>query len=102
MADVEGSLRGHCRNVEFGKNGLRVGSLMRRNMRLRDDSIDESVLVALPRVCSSPEHDNSRLSHPEPVLECSNGSADSGCVATYDSRGVLVQILLIVTLGNER
>src|SRR2546422_6575298 len=102
MSDVEGPLRGHSCNVQFGKNGLRVWSLMGRNMSLRDDSVDESILVALPRVSSSPDHDNSRLSHPEPILECSNGSADSGCVAAHDPRSVLVQILLIVTLGNER
>src|SRR3989442_12748645 len=98
MADVEGSFRGHCRNVQFGKNGLRIGSLVGRNMSLWDDSIDESVLVALPRVCSSPEHDNSRFSHAEPILECPDGSADSCCVATYDPRGVLVQILSVVAL----
>src|SRR6266487_6759978 len=102
MSDVEGSLLVHICNVQFGKNSLRVGSLMRRNMSLRDDSVDESILVALPRVSSSPEHDNSRLSHPEPILECSNGSADSGSVAAHDPRGVLVKILHILTLGNER
>ena len=68
VADVEWSFCGHRCNIEFGKNGLRVGSLMGRNMSLWDDGIDESVLVALPWVCSSPEHDNSRLSHPKPIL----------------------------------
>src|SRR6266571_1087739 len=102
MADIEGSFRGHCCNVQFGKNSLRVGSLMGRNMSLWDHGVDESVLVALPRVCSSPEDDNSRLSHAEPILERSDSSANSRCVAAYDPRGVLVQILRVVALGNER
>src|SRR6267143_1520433 len=102
MANIERSFRCHSRNIQFRKNGLRVGSLMGRNMSLRDDSIDQSILVALPRVCSSTEHDNSRLSHSQPVLECSDGSADSGCVAAYNPRSFLVQILLVIALGNER
>src|SRR2546428_12353487 len=102
MANVERSFRGHCCNVQFGKNGLCVGPLMGRNVNLRDDSVDESILVALPRVCSPPEHDDSRLSDAKPILSCSDGSADSGRVAAHYPRGVLVQILLIVTLSNER
>src|SRR6267378_2797848 len=102
MANIERSFRCHSRNIQFRKNGLRVGSMMGRNMSLRDNSIDESILVALPRVGSSTEDDNSRLSHAQPVLECSDGSADSGCVAAHNPCSALVQILSVVALGYER
>ena len=62
VSNVEGTLSGHSGDVEFRNNSPRVRALMRWNMSLWNHRVDQTGLVALPGVRSSPEQYDSSLS----------------------------------------